>query len=222
MINLTVILPYFCYYCSMVTSIYKLFENFATGVVIHNANTEIIYSNQAALNILGLSIDQIQGKPATDPFWRFIREDGSNMPLEEFPVYQVLTSRKMLIGLVVGVIRADLDYPVWGLCNGHPEMDDEGNVAKVVLSFTDITALKKTENKLHKSELHYRTIIETAEEGIWTVDAESRTTFVNKKMASMLGYTCEEFIGKSMYYFLEGSRGDCPREHKKAQEWSCR
>ncbi|HEU5229546.1 MAG TPA: PAS domain S-box protein, partial [Ktedonobacteraceae bacterium] len=38
----------------------------------------------------------------------------------------------------------------------------------------------------------YRTIVHTANEGIWLVDPEARTIFVNDRMAAILGYTTEE------------------------------
>jgi PAS domain S-box-containing protein len=38
--------------------------------------------------------------------------------------------------------------------------------------------------------------VETATEGIWIGDPEARTTYVNKKLAEMLGYSPEEMLGK--------------------------
>jgi len=49
---------------------------------------------------------------------------------------------------------------------------------------------------LRDSEEKYRNIVETTNEGIWVIDAENRTTYVNKKMAEMLGYSPQEMIGK--------------------------
>lgn len=48
----------------------------------------------------------------------------------------------------------------------------------------------------------YQLLIETANEGVWIKDAEHITTFVNSKMANMLGYTEEEIINKSFFDFL--------------------
>ncbi len=66
----------------------------------------------------------------------------------------------------------------------------------------DITSLKEAEAALQKSEEQYRRIVETANEGIWSLDAEERTNFVNPKMAELLGYTPEEMLGKSMFEFM--------------------
>ena len=42
------------------------------------------------------------------------------------------------------------------------------------------------------SDNRYRLMVELANEGIWAIDARSVTTFVNPKMASMLGVSADE------------------------------
>ena len=69
--------------------------------------------------------------------------------------------------------------------------------------FSDITERKKIEEALKESEEKYRTIIELANEGIWTTDAERKTTFANQRMAEMLGYTVDELMDKSPSEFLD-------------------
>jgi PAS domain S-box-containing protein/diguanylate cyclase (GGDEF)-like protein len=63
--------------------------------------------------------------------------------------------------------------------------------------------LKSTEEALRESEEHYRRIIETAEVGIWMLDAEKVTIFTNRKIVQMLGYTPEEMKGKSFLEFTD-------------------
>ena len=71
-----------------------------------------------------------------------------------------------------------------------------------VLSFRDITARVRAEAALKKSESNYRRLVETANEGIWAVDREIRTIYVNQLMADMLGYTQEEMQGRPVTDFL--------------------
>ena len=52
-----------------------------------------------------------------------------------------------------------------------------------------------------KAEL-YKLIVETTNEGVWIKSADHTTSFVNQKMASMLGYTVDEMLGKSFYNFI--------------------
>jgi PAS domain S-box-containing protein len=67
----------------------------------------------------------------------------------------------------------------------------------------DITERKLMEDSLRESEENYRTIVETSNEGIWVVDSETRTTYVNRRMAEMLGYAPEEMIGKKSSEFMD-------------------
>ena len=67
----------------------------------------------------------------------------------------------------------------------------------------DITARKKAGIKLAQSEKQYRQIVETAQEGIWLIDEHNTTTFVNKKMADILGYIPAEMLGKQNYSFMD-------------------
>jgi|GEM_PF-670750 len=67
----------------------------------------------------------------------------------------------------------------------------------------DITEAKKIQNALVESEARYRQLVEVAQEGIWAVDNECITTFVNPRMAQMLGYTEDEMIGKNLADFLD-------------------
>jgi diguanylate cyclase (GGDEF)-like protein/PAS domain S-box-containing protein len=57
--------------------------------------------------------------------------------------------------------------------------------------------------ELAESQSRYRTIVETAQEGIWQIDASGRTTFVNAKMAEMLGYTVGEMLGRPLFDFMD-------------------
>ena len=55
-------------------------------------------------------------------------------------------------------------------------------------------------------EQFYREIVETAQEGVWVVNDREETTFVNQRLASMLGYTIEEMIGQAMSnYFVSNA-----------------
>ena len=63
--------------------------------------------------------------------------------------------------------------------------------------------LVRTQSALLESEEKYSTIVETANEGIWVVDTDARTTYVNSRMAEMLGYSPEEMMGKRSSEFMD-------------------
>lgn len=63
--------------------------------------------------------------------------------------------------------------------------------------------VRTTEEKLFETPAVYRTIVDAAEEGIWIADVDDIITFVNKKLADILGYTREEIIGKKIFEFTD-------------------
>lgn len=69
----------------------------------------------------------------------------------------------------------------------------------------DITDRKQMQDALNKSERLYRSIVELANEGIWMLDEDDRTVFVNKTLCDMIGYTAEEMMGKSIFDFSDES-----------------
>jgi PAS domain S-box-containing protein len=77
-----------------------------------------------------------------------------------------------------------------------------GQVAGLGVLVTDITERKQAEQAVRDSEEQYRRIVETANEGIWVLDAQARITFINPRMAEMLGYRAEEMLGKVKWEFL--------------------
>lgn len=49
----------------------------------------------------------------------------------------------------------------------------------------------------------YLEFIENLQEGIWMIDPNAKTTFVNKYLANMLGYSKQEMIGKHLFEFMD-------------------
>jgi len=66
---------------------------------------------------------------------------------------------------------------------------------------------------LQESEARYRRIVDTASEGIWVLGSDGLTSFANARMGDMLGYACEEMIGRPMTDFMFSQ--DAPDYRKK-------
>jgi len=64
---------------------------------------------------------------------------------------------------------------------------------------------RRIESDLSQSEARYRRIVETTQEGIWTLDAEGHTTYVNRRMGEMLGSSPEKLSGSKLADFVESA-----------------
>ncbi|WP_295398932.1 CHASE domain-containing protein, partial [uncultured Thiocystis sp.] len=128
-----------------------LVDNLNAGVVVHAPDTRIRFSNPMASQLLGLDAPQMQGLAAVAPAWRFVRDDGTPMPQEEYPVERVAASGDPLQNLILGIRRADRDDPTWVQCAAHPLRDDQGQLEQIVVTFFDVSQLVRAERALKES-----------------------------------------------------------------------
>jgi PAS domain S-box-containing protein len=130
----------------------KLIDNLNAGVVVHAPDTAIILSNSKADFLLGLSPDQLRGKVALDPGWRFVHEDGTTMPPDEYPVARVVRSGEPLVNQVLGIDRPRDGSRVWVLVSAYPAFHGDGALQHVVVTFIDISRRKEAETHLRHAE----------------------------------------------------------------------
>ena len=81
-----------------------------------------------------------------------------------------------------------------------PWRDEQGNVQGLFGISRDITGRKRQEVLLTASELHFRSLFETAQFGILTLDADTgNITGVNRYLTDLLGYSKEQFLMKKIW-----------------------
>ena len=99
----------------------------------------------------------------------------------------------------------DIDTLRWHQWIFHGIFDSNGKFFEIQATGRDITKLKLAEIALRESEIKYRNLVESLNEGIWALDTEGITNFVNSRMSEMLGYNSREMIGISYYSFVPQS-----------------
>jgi len=100
--------------------------------------------------------------------------------------------------------RDGTEFPVEiGLNHLH---SDEGHYA--LASVTDISERKRAEKELQLLHRTKELILNSAEEGIYGVDLNGYTTFVNVAGATLLGYAPEELIGTPIHSIIHHTRSD--------------
>ncbi len=104
------------------------------------------------------------------------------------------------------------------LASKFPMSDGNGELL-VAGMLVDVTERKRAESELRERERHLRTLMDTAHEGIWVLDVESKTRYCNARLLEMLGYSSPEVLGQPVTNFvfeedveriqaqLEGRRG---------------
>lgn len=85
----------------------------------------------------------------------------------------------------------------------NPVLGEGDEVEAVAVFALDITETKRAQASIQASEHRYQQIITTCQEGVWQIDADSMTCFVNPQMTMIFGYSIDEFLGRSMFDFMD-------------------
>jgi PAS domain S-box-containing protein len=126
-----------------------LFKTMAQGVVYQDANGRIMDANPAAEQMLGMSLDQMQGRTSIDPHWKAVHEDGSDFPGETHPAMVALHTGEIVKNVTMGVFHPkEMSYK-WIVINANPQFIPGEKVPfKVYTTFNDITERKLMEETL--------------------------------------------------------------------------
>jgi len=173
----------------------ELIENSSDLITVISPKGDITYQSPSQEIFLGFTPEEITGRNISD----FMHPE--DLPAGSEKISQAAAD----IGNVYSIrFRLRHKDGSWRLMEGlgRAVLDDQGDV-RVIVNSRDVTRQKQTEKALYKSEETYRNIVENAQEGIWTIDAEGITLFVNPKMAEMLGYTPEEMVGSHFFDFVD-------------------
>ncbi len=78
---------------------------------------------------------------------------------------------------------------------------------EVIEKLTDLyiiaVRIKQVEQEKESDREKFKVLVENMYEGLWQIDRNAETVFVNSKMAEMLGYTVGEMTGKSLFCFMD-------------------
>jgi diguanylate cyclase (GGDEF)-like protein/PAS domain S-box-containing protein len=154
----------------------------------------VISWNPAAERVYGYKSEEIIGRPASliIPPERSREFENLERVKRGEPMQEFETVRRRKDGGL-------LDVSV----NIAPLKDTNGRMIAVIGIHRDISSAKRSEQALRASEARYRQIVESAFEGIWLIDTRDRTSFLNRRMADMLGYTVEEMMGRPVSDFMD-------------------
>ncbi|HVU02885.1 MAG TPA: ATP-binding protein [Polyangiaceae bacterium] len=130
----------------------RLIEALPGGVVHVAADGSILRANGAALQILGLSFDELSRKYVQDFETVTIFEDGSPAPASSYPVVLALATGQPQPATTLGVRRPDGEIS-WAVFRAIPVRDPETNaVSGAVVTFFDISERKRFEDKVRHTQ----------------------------------------------------------------------
>jgi two-component system, cell cycle sensor histidine kinase and response regulator CckA len=174
-----------------------LINNLPDYIYLKDSDGRFILVNQAEARLVGLE----------DPRELLGRRDADFVGAELSDKYRaddlrVMRGAKSLVNIEEQSRDAEGTLK-WVLTTKVPLVGLDGEVTGLVGISRDITERKSTEEALRRSEKNYHLLLDTLNEGVWAIDEKDVTTFVNPRMAAMIGYAEEELLGRNIYEFLD-------------------
>ena len=184
-----------------------LIELAQEGVWTFDADGNTSFVNRKMSEILGYSADEMLGKSIIS-----CTAANDRTYLEE-KIALIKTGNNEHFDIVF--LKKDTT-PAYTRLSASPSLDEKGKFNYGLFLVSDISALKKADDALVESELHYRTIIETSPNGILVLDLEGIIKLGNIQGATMLGYaTTGEVTGKNFFDYVTPGDLENSREHLK-------
>jgi PAS domain S-box-containing protein len=162
---------------------------------------EASYPEHSLVYLSAAQTEDIYGRPAaeflSDPeLWlKVIHPDDQAMAQQK---EQRIIEQRQPLELTYRIIHADGSIR-WIKDRSMPLFNKDGEVTGFQGMASDVTKEKEEEEYLAK----FKEIVELAQEGIWEIDADGNTIYVNRCMANMLETTPEDMLGKSMYEYMK-------------------
>ena len=120
-----------------------LIQSLDVGIVVQGPRTEILLCNPKALQLLGLTEDQLRGLSSFDPGWNILDDAEKPFAPADRPVAQAILTKRPVRGVVIGVQHRQDASRSWLLVNAIPQLDDKGDLVQVVATFIDLTAYRQ-------------------------------------------------------------------------------
>ena len=128
----------------------SLFGTMAEGVVLFSADGRIVSVNSAAESILRLTRSEIQDLTNDAARWQLLRADGTPMPEEEIPGPRAMREKRAVNDVVAGFRQPDGSVS-WMSVSAAPLLNAAGELDGLVVTFGDVSALKRAEQELLES-----------------------------------------------------------------------
>ena len=174
---------------------HQILDSIADMVLVKGPESKILWANQAFRDYYGMSEEELQGivdAPFNNPDYTlqyikddtFVFETGQTLAISEEPV-----------------VRHDGEVRLFSTVK-TPIRNENDRITMTVGVSRDMTERKRAEEAVKASETKYRSLVETSQDMIWSVDAQGCYTFVNPAVKYIYGYEPEEMLDRLFSDFM--------------------
>ncbi|SER16704.1 PAS domain S-box protein [Natrinema salaciae] len=176
-----------------------LFEVLPVGVVVAEADGELVAANDTAHDIWGGDVfdaDSVEDYKQYPVWWA---DSGERVEPEEMPLARVLRGEAVTEPDVFEIDAADGEHRCVEV-EGMPIRDDTGEVVRGVVTMSDVTDRRRAQRRLAASERRYRTLVENFPNGaVALFDEDLRYTAAGGAILEGVGVSADEIVGKTLW-----------------------
>jgi PAS domain S-box-containing protein len=169
----------------------NIFETTVDGIMVTDEQGCIVKINRAIEHMLGFGEDELAGKYTSE-----LGPQDEERAKKRAVMFEQLFEKGYVKHWETEWFRKD-----GSLCPVEINItflkDKEGNLVRAVAGVRDISGRRKAEESLRESEEQLRSLVQSASDGILTINSFGEITSWNSGAHAIFGYTPEEIIGKS-------------------------
>ena len=173
-----------------------VFSSLYEGVVAQDSNGQVVHYNQAALNLLKVSADQLLGKKTFDADWSMVDANGKPLGPDDHPAMISQRTGVAQINTIMGFRRGDGAIR-WVSVSSKPIFRDHSLVPyQVVISFHDVTEEKNSREALVAKETEMTRVMNTMPALIAYWDRDGYNVFSNDRYCAIRNLKPADIAGK--------------------------
>ncbi len=174
----------------------NLYSTISDGIIVSEINGKIVQVNNAIVNMLGYTEDDIIGKHAADFIPEGFKPGTMLDDLYEKGFVENYESKwQSSDGSVIAIE-----------CNITIIKNSDGEIEGAVSAVRDITNRIKRDNALKESEERFQSIAESLTDALYTTDSNGDIIYINSAALRMFGYEKDELLNKSFLRLLPSDK----------------
>ncbi|MCY1074888.1 PAS domain-containing sensor histidine kinase [Archangium lansingense] len=193
-----------------------ILNGISEGVIIADASGHLLYFSPNAHKLLGIGPADMAPGSWSRHYGIFYADTRTPCPSERLPLYRALQGEEAPEEELF-LRNAQLPEGQHVHASARPMRDEQGRLLGAMVTLRNTQGQRQAEASQRRTEQQFQLIVEAAQEGIWTIDTEQRTTYVNRFQAEMLGYTVDEMMGRHISDFMDEENRAIARQNIERQ-----
>jgi PAS domain S-box-containing protein len=174
-----------------------LFESMTEGILLLNEKGEAVQFNATALQILGLTSQELLGHSPVSGNFSIRRPNGEPFPREEMPGLVALKTGKSIHHLPMIIQKKD-GSASWISTTARPLfIPGQDKPYSAISTFSDLSDLQK-------AQMEIKNTMDFVPTGIVRMNKEGNITYVNDTFVKILGQSREELLNRNWKDLIEG------------------